>query len=49
MTIEVKRGDTLSELASRYGLSLQAFNELNGLKTDVIRLGQKLEVPIVSR
>ena len=49
MTIEVKRGDTLSELASRYGLSLQAFKELNGLKTDVIRLGQKLEVPIVSR
>ena len=49
MTIEVKRGDTLSELASRYGLSLQALKELNALQTDVIRLGQKLEVPVVSR
>ena len=49
MTVEVKRGDTLSDLASRYGLSLQALKELNGLQTDVIQLGQRLEVPLVPR
>ncbi|MEC8126679.1 MAG: N-acetylmuramoyl-L-alanine amidase [Pseudomonadota bacterium] len=49
MIIEVKRGDTLSEIAARYGLSLQALKELNGLKTNVIHLGQKLEVPVSSR
>lgn len=49
MIIEVKRGDTLSEIAARYGLSLQALKELNGLETNVIHLGQKLEVPVASR
>ena len=49
MIIEVKRGDTLSEIAARYGLSLQALKELNGLETNVIHLGQKLEVPGSSR
>ena len=49
MIIEVKRGDTLSEIAARYGLSLQALKELNGLETNVIHLGQKLEVPVSSR
>ena len=49
MTIEVKRGDTLSEIAARYGLSLQALKELNGLETNVIHLGQKLEVPVSPR
>ena len=45
VVIEVERGDTLSEIAVRYGLSLQALKELNGLETNVIHLGQKLEVP----
>ena len=49
MIIEVKRGDTLSEIAVRYGLSLQALKELNGLETNVIHLGQKLEVPVSPR
>ena len=49
MIIEVKRGDTLSEIAARYGLSLQALKELNELETNVIHLGQKLEVPVSSR
>ena len=47
--IEVERGDTLSEIAVRYGLSLQALKELNGLETNVIHLGQKLEVPSSAR
>ncbi len=49
MIIEVERGDTLSEIAARYGLSLQALKELNGLETNVIHLGQKLEVPVSPR
>jgi N-acetylmuramoyl-L-alanine amidase len=49
ITIEVKLGDTLSEIAARYGLSLQALKELNRLETNVIHLGQKLEVPASSR
>ncbi|MDC3057897.1 N-acetylmuramoyl-L-alanine amidase [Litorivicinus sp.] len=49
MIIEVRYGDTLSEIAARYGLSIQALKELNGLETNVIHLGQKLEVPVSSR
>ena len=49
LVIEVKRGDTLSEIAARYNLSLQALKELNGLRSDVIHLGQKLEVPLSPR
>lgn len=47
--VEVKRGDTLSEIAARHGLSLKALKELNGLKSNVIQLGQKLEVPVAPR
>lgn len=46
MTVEVKRGDTLSEIASRYGLTVTALKELNTLDSDVIRLGQQLQVPV---
>ena len=46
MTVEVKRGDTLSEIASRYGLTVTALKELNNLNSDVIRLGQQLQVPV---
>ena len=46
MTIEVTRGDTLSEIANRYGLTVNALKELNDLNSDVIRLGQQLQVPV---
>ncbi len=49
MTVTVERGDTLSEIAARYGLSVKALKELNGLERDVIRLGQTLEVPVGGR
>lgn len=49
IVVEVKRGDSLSEIAARYGLSVKALRELNGLKSDVIRVGQKLEVPVAPR
>ena len=47
--IVVRRGDTLSGIAVRSGLSLQALKELNSLTSDVINPGQKLEVPAVPR
>ncbi len=49
VTVEVKRGDSLSLIAARYGLSVQALKEFNGLDSDVIRLGQTLEVPVAPR
>ncbi|MCP4715227.1 MAG: LysM peptidoglycan-binding domain-containing protein, partial [Deltaproteobacteria bacterium] len=46
----VKRGDTLSELAQRYGSSTSSLRRLNGLgKRSVLRVGQKLKVPGGSR
>ena len=47
--VKIKPGDTLSEISSKYGVSLQTLKELNGLDSNVIRLGQELEVPVVSR
>lgn len=41
----VKRGDNLSEIAQRYGISTQALRAQNNLKNDVIRIGQKLSLP----
>ncbi|MCP4716616.1 MAG: LysM peptidoglycan-binding domain-containing protein, partial [Deltaproteobacteria bacterium] len=46
----VKRGDTLSELAERYGSGTSSLRRLNGLgKRSVLRVGQKLKVPGGSR
>lgn len=42
----VQRGETLGLLATRYGVSLTALAEANGLATpDRIRVGQKLVIP----
>lgn len=40
----VRRGDTLSELAVAYGTSVTTLMRMNGLRSDVIRIGQKLKV-----
>ena len=40
----VRKGETLSKIASRYGLSVAQLKKLNGLKRDQIRAGQKLKV-----
>ncbi len=42
---QVVRGDTLSVIASRSGVSLHTLRELNKLKSDVIRIGQVLQIP----
>ena len=43
-TISVKKDDTLSTLAKRYNTSVSAIKKANGLKNDVIFVGQKLKV-----
>ncbi|MEZ4769050.1 MAG: LysM peptidoglycan-binding domain-containing protein [Caldilineales bacterium] len=48
VTYVVQRGDNLSSIASRYGSSVSAIVQANGLTTTVIRPGQSLIVPIVS-
>ena len=41
----VKSGDSLSVIAKKNGLSLRQLKELNGLSSDVIRVGRTLKVP----
>ncbi len=44
--IVVQRGDTLSGIAASSGASIAAIKQLNGLKSDVIRAGDRLKVPV---
>lgn len=41
----VKRGDTLSEIAQRYRISITALKKVNDMKSDIVRVGQKLRIP----
>lgn len=41
----VKSGDTLGAIAYGNGINIRQLKELNGLKSDVIRVGQKLKIP----
>ncbi len=45
-TYAVRRGDTLSEIAVRFGTSTAALQRLNGLQGSIIRPGEKLVVPV---
>ena len=40
----VKKGDTLYRIASKHGITVQQLKKLNGMKSDNIRVGQKLKV-----
>jgi len=42
----VKSGDTLSEIAEKYHVSVSQLKKANGLKKDFIRPGQKLKIPL---
>lgn len=42
---EVKRGDTLSEIAQRYRISVNELKRANDMNGDVVRIGQKLRIP----
>lgn len=42
----VKRGDTLSQIAAKYGTTYQAIAAYNGIKNpNAIRVGQKIKIP----
>lgn len=41
----IANGDTLSQIAARYGTSTRRIREVNGLNSDVIRVGQTLVIP----
>lgn len=41
----VQKGDTLSGISSLAGVSVESIREANGLKNDVIRVGQVLKIP----
>lgn len=40
----VRKGDTLHKIASKHGISVSTLKKRNGLKSDNIRVGQKLKV-----
>ena len=48
MRHRIVRGDTLGAIAGRYGTSVQALKDLNGLASDRIRAGRDLMVPILA-
>jgi N-acetylmuramoyl-L-alanine amidase len=41
----VTRGETLSGIAAKYGVSMATLREMNSLKRDVVWVGQRLKVP----
>ena len=41
----IARGDTLSGIASRYGIPASRIRTANGLRSDVIRVGQTIVIP----
>ena len=45
---KIARGDTLSEIAERYNVSPAAIRAANQLKSDAIRIGQTLSIPVLS-
>ena len=43
--VTIASGDTLSEIADRYGVSVASIKSMNGLNQDVIYIGQTLVIP----
>lgn len=46
-THKVVSGDTLSALAKKYGTTVKELKDINGLKSDLIKIGQTLKLPVV--
>jgi N-acetylmuramoyl-L-alanine amidase len=42
----ISSGDTLSEIAERYNVSLSAIKSANRLSGDTVRVGQRLKIPV---
>ncbi|MDX2227119.1 MAG: LysM peptidoglycan-binding domain-containing protein [Verrucomicrobiae bacterium] len=45
-TYAVRKGDTLVRIAKKHGVSVRTLREANGLKNDLLRIGQKLSIPL---
>ncbi len=45
LSYKVVKGDTLSKIAKKYGVSVTSIKAANGLKGDTIKLGQELTIP----
>ncbi len=45
----VKRGDSLEKIAKRFGVSWKKIKRVNGLRSNVIRVGQRLKIPVNKR
>lgn len=41
----VRSGETLGAIARKYGTSVQTLMRINNLRSTLIRVGQKLQVP----
>jgi N-acetylmuramoyl-L-alanine amidase len=44
----ISRGDTLSEIAARYGVSVTAIKSANRLSGNTVRVGQTLRIPVLT-
>jgi N-acetylmuramoyl-L-alanine amidase len=44
----ISRGDTLSEIAARYNVSVTALKTANNLSSNTVRVGQTLRIPVVT-
>ena len=42
---KVQSGDTLSLIAKAFGTTVQKIKDMNGMKSDALKIGQKLNVP----
>ena len=45
VSYEVKRGDALSIISRKFGMTVAQLKEANGLKKDLIKIGQTLKIP----
>lgn len=45
VTHVIERGDTLSQIAFRYRVNFKLLKDFNGLRSDIIHIGQKLKIP----
>lgn len=45
VTYTVKSGDNLTAIANRHGVSIKSIKSLNGLRSDLIKVGQTIDLP----
>ena len=45
-THKVKKGETLSSIATRYGVTVDSIRQANGLRTTSVKAGQSLRIPV---